>query len=67
MGMNIHAPEKRISFANPVLPAELDEVRVEHLRVGAASADILLKRHSHGIAVEVLNKKGELEIVKSIG
>jgi glycogen debranching enzyme len=67
MGMSIQAPEKRIAFANPVLPAELDEVRVENLRVGAASADVLLKRYSHGIAVEVLNKEGELEIVKSIG
>jgi glycogen debranching enzyme len=66
MGMSIQAPEKRISFANPVLPAELDELRVEHLQVGAASVDLLLKRHSRGIAVEVLNKTGELEILKSI-
>jgi glycogen debranching enzyme len=66
MGINIQAVEKRITFVNPVLPANLDEVRVERLRVGAASVDILLKRHSRGIAVEVLRKDGELEIVKSI-
>ena len=66
MGMSVQAPEQRISFANPVLPSELDEVRVENLRVGAASVDLLLKRHSRGIAVEVLNKTGDLEILKSI-
>jgi hypothetical protein len=41
-------------------------LRVKNLRVGAASVDLLLKRHSRGIAVEVLNKTGELEILKSI-
>jgi glycogen debranching enzyme len=66
MGMNISAQEKKISFANPVLPANLDELRIEHLRVGPARVDLLLKRHSRGIAVEVLRKDGELEIVKSI-
>ena len=64
--MNISAQEKKISFANPVLPANLDELRIEHLRVGPARVDLLLKRHSRGIAVEVLRKDGELEIVKSI-
>jgi glycogen debranching enzyme len=66
MGMNIRAAEKTISFSNPMLPPNLDEVRVERLRVGAASVDLLLRRHSRGIAVEVVKKDGELEIVKSI-
>jgi glycogen debranching enzyme len=65
MGMNIDAVEKRISFVNPTLPANLDELRVERLQVGGARVDLLLKRHSLGIAVEVLQKDGELEIVKS--
>jgi glycogen debranching enzyme len=66
MGMNIRAVEKNISFSNPMLPANLNEVHVEGLRVGKASVDLLLKRHSHGVAVEVLEKQGELEILKSI-
>jgi len=66
MGMNICAVKKTISFSNPMLPANLDEVRLERLRVGDATVDLLLKRHSQGIAVEALKKDGELEIVKSI-
>jgi glycogen debranching enzyme len=66
MGMNIRAAEKTISFANPMLPANVDELRLEGLRVGEARVDLLLKRHSQGTAVEVLKKDGELEIVKSI-
>ncbi len=66
LGMSIHAVEKKISLTNPSLPANLDELRIEGLTVGTASVDLLLKRHSLGIALEVLRKDGELEIVKSI-
>ncbi|MGA2421908.1 MAG: amylo-alpha-1,6-glucosidase [Candidatus Acidiferrum sp.] len=66
LGMNIRAPEKTITFTNPMLPASLDELRLEGLRVGEARVDLLLKRHLQGTAVEVLKKDGELEIVKSI-
>lgn len=66
LGMNIRAPEKTITFTNPMLPPNLDELRLEGLRVGEARVDLLLKRHSQGTAVEVLKKDGELEIVKSI-
>jgi glycogen debranching enzyme len=66
LGMSIHAVEKKISLTNPSLPANLDELRIAGLKVGCASVDLLLKRHSRGIAVEVLAKDGELEIVKSI-
>ena len=66
MGMTIRAPEKQIVFSNPALPANLDELRVTGLRVGDATVDFLLERHARGIAVEVVHKDGELEIVKSI-
>jgi glycogen debranching enzyme len=66
MGMTIRAPEKKIVFANPALPANLDELRVTGLRVGDATVDFLLERHARGIAVDVVHKDGELEIVKSI-
>jgi glycogen debranching enzyme len=66
LGMDIRAVEKSICFSKPMLPENLDEVRVEGLRVGNATVDLLLKRHSRGTAVEVLKKDGEIEIVKSI-
>jgi hypothetical protein len=34
--------------------------------VGDATVDFLLERHARGIAVDVVHKDGELEIVKSI-
>jgi glycogen debranching enzyme len=65
-GMNIRAAEKKIAFVNPKLPANLNELRINGLRVGDASVDLLFRRHSRGVAVEVLHKTGELEIVKSV-
>jgi glycogen debranching enzyme len=66
LGMNICALEKKITFVNPALPANLSELRIERLKVGEASVDLLFKRHSQGIAVEVSGKHGDVEIVKSL-
>jgi hypothetical protein len=66
MGLDIRAGDQRIVLINPTLPASLDEVRINRLRVGNAYVDLLLKRDRHSIAVEVLKKEGDLEIIKSI-
>ena len=66
MGLEIRAPERKLLLTNPVLPVELDHLRIEGLRVADATVDVLLQRHPHGIAVEVLRKEGELEVIKSI-
>lgn len=66
LGITIHAPEKNIRFANPVLPPNLGEVLVEDLRVGDASADIRFSRHKGSVVVEVLRREGALEVVTSV-
>jgi hypothetical protein len=44
----------------------LDEVRIENLRLGDASADFLIRRDGSGAAVEVLHKRGDIEIFNSV-
>jgi glycogen debranching enzyme len=66
MGLEIRAPERKLLLTNPALPAELDHLRIEGLRIMDATVDLLLQRHAHGIAVEVLRKNGDIEVVKSI-
>jgi hypothetical protein len=44
----------------------LDEVRIENLRLGDVSADFLIRRHGSGVDVEVLRKRGDIEILKSV-
>jgi glycogen debranching enzyme len=66
LGMSVRAPERQICFAHPLLPENLDEVRIENLRVADASVDLLMRRQEDGVAVEVLRRRGEIEIVKSL-
>jgi glycogen debranching enzyme len=66
LGMSVRAPERQICFAHPLLPENLDELRIENLRVADASVDLLMRRQEDGVAVEVLRRRGEIEIVKSL-
>jgi glycogen debranching enzyme len=66
LGMSVRAPERQICFAHPLLPTNLDEVRIENLRVVDATVDLLMRRQEDGVAVEVLRRRGEIEIVKSL-
>ena len=66
LGMTLRAPERQIHFDHPVLPLHLDHVRIENLTLLDASVDLLIHRHDEGVAVEVLRRRGEIEILKSL-
>jgi glycogen debranching enzyme len=57
------APElQQIRFRRPVLPAFLDELRVDGLRLGKAEVDVLFRRHVNDVAVNVVRRVGEVEV-----
>jgi glycogen debranching enzyme len=66
LGMKIDAGERYVQFENPQLPAGVSELEIRGLKVEEASADLLIRRHSRGIDVEVLEKHGQLEVTKRI-
>jgi glycogen debranching enzyme len=66
LGISIRAPERMIRFSNPALPPNLDELTIENLRVADATVDLLVRRHSEGVGVEVLRREGDIEVVKSV-
>ena len=45
------------------LPEALPDVRIRNLKIGDASIDLILRRHGHTVAVEVMRKTGDIEIV----
>ena len=63
LGMNIHASESRIEFVTPILPEYLREVRINNLRIGRASVNLSLHRHTHDVGIDVVDKEGELDVV----
>jgi glycogen debranching enzyme len=66
LGMSVRAPERQICFDKPSLPLVLDEVRISNLRLVDSSVDLLIRRLDVGVSVEVVRKRGEIEIVKSL-
>ena len=63
LGISFHPAEEQIRFTRPALPAFLDEVRLEQLRMGEVSVDLLFRRHTRDTALNVLRKEGAAEIV----
>jgi len=63
LGIRIFAAERRLLFASPQLPPFLGRVRIEGLRVGAATLDLLLHRHPDDVGIEVLRREGDVELL----
>jgi glycogen debranching enzyme len=66
LGMKIDANERFVQFENPQLPSGISELEIRGLQVQDASADLIVRRHSRGIDVEVLEKRGQMEVTKRI-
>ena len=66
LGMKIDACERTIEFESPHLPTGIAEVRITGLKVHTAEVSLLVRRHSTGIDIEVLEKHGQLEVRKRI-
>jgi glycogen debranching enzyme len=63
LGLMIDAPGRQVVFQRPALPAFLKMVRIEGLRVGDATVDVIVERHAHDVGVTVARREGEVEIV----
>jgi glycogen debranching enzyme len=63
LGLEISAPQARISFVRPQLPASLGELRIHNLELAGATVDLLLVRHADDVGVNVLRREGDVQIV----
>jgi glycogen debranching enzyme len=66
LGMSVRAPERQVCFDHPVLPQDLREVQIQNLRLVDATVDLLIHRQGDSVAVEVLRRRGEIAILKSL-
>ena len=62
LGLDIDAPEQRITFRSPTLPDFLPELWINGLRVGEASIDLQLQRHPDDVGITVLRKTGRVQL-----
>jgi glycogen debranching enzyme len=63
LGLRIDAPARRIVFSHPVLPPFLERLRIENLRIGDATLDLLLDRNPHDVGVSAMRRTEGFEIV----
>lgn len=63
LGLRVEIDARRLSFTRPVLPEQIEWLRIVNLAVGEASVDLLLTRHTHDVGVTVLRRDGEIAIV----
>jgi glycogen debranching enzyme len=66
LGISFDPQARQIRFARPVLPPWLNEITLNNLRLGAASADLVLRRSRDSVAIHVLRHEGELGIVLTV-
>ena len=62
LGVDIDAARRLLSFRHPRLPASFDAMEITNLAVGDARLDLLLRRHRDGVTVNVLDRRGDVEI-----
>ena len=57
------AGRKRITFLRPSLPESIERLTMTGVVVAGACVDILLERHAADVAVSVMKREGEIEVV----
>jgi glycogen debranching enzyme len=63
LGLDIDAPQRRVSFNHPVLPPFLLRVDITDLTIGDTRVDVVLERRADDVHLTVSRGRPEVEIV----
>ncbi len=63
LGLQCDSLRGVLRFERPMLPLEVDELRLRRVRVGDSEVDVLLRRHASDVAVNVLRRSGDIRVV----
>jgi glycogen debranching enzyme len=62
LGLEFDAARGEIRLRNPRLPAFLNEVVLRELQLGASTVDIRVRRHEDSVSMEVLRRRGKIQV-----
>ena len=63
LGLDVDGVREQVTFSNPMLPAFLDVVHIEGLRVGRSRVDLRVHRYADGAAgVDVVRRSGPVSL-----
>lgn len=63
LGIGFNPEARRVTLDEPVLPAFLNEVELRGLRVAGGRVDIALRRAGQEVAVNVLAREGNVQVI----
>jgi glycogen debranching enzyme len=62
LGLEFDPDRKEIRLRNPRLPSFLEEVTLRNLRLGQSTIDVMVRRHDHGVSLQVLRNEGHVTL-----
>ncbi|AWV90489.1 glycogen debranching N-terminal domain-containing protein [Bradymonas sediminis] len=63
LGLYVDGRQGLVKFHNPRLPDFLDTLRIRRVQVGDAMVDIELKRYRNDVGVQILKRRGKVEVM----
>jgi glycogen debranching enzyme len=63
LGLSLDAEKKQIRLDGPYLPETVPEIWIRDLRVGNACVDLFLERRANMVRLQILDKRGEVEVI----
>jgi glycogen debranching enzyme len=63
LGLTVDGLGRRVQFSRPALPEFLREIRIFNFATARGSVDVLVHRYPEDVAIQVLRRSGNLEIV----
>ena len=63
LGISIDAPNQRLTLEQPYLPPMISHLWIKRLEVRAASIDLSFERRDNAVRVEIMEKRGEVEVL----
>ena len=63
LGLSVRAKESRIHVNYPALPEALPSVRIRNIKIGNATVDLGFERRTETVAIEILRRNGDVEII----
>jgi glycogen debranching enzyme len=65
LGISFDATARQIRFQHPTLPDSIDTLHLRGLRLGDASIDLQFRRHISEVAMNVVRRNGDVEVIVS--
>lgn len=62
LGLEFDPDRREIRLRDPRLPPFLQEVTLRNLHLGQSAVDLMLRRHEHGVSLQVLRNEGHITV-----